>query len=525
MNKQPLIALEIHDASLWEPSRVMSMIDTMERWGYNALVLHQNDLLDVCTQLFLSANYGVADLRLKKVRNNTAWLNTLAERLAKFDAKLFLEIKEPSFQDYVLEQYPDLLGKDGKPNPANTEWFRFCEDKVRDLLARVPGIAGLIVTISSPESRVSLPDYLATTGGSMDVGHWFDEMISAFLEPLEEREKELFIRDFSYTTDMQSEVLGAVERKEGKVGASVKITAHDYFPGFPENPVARTVSENLVLEFEGFGEHMGWGVIPNCRVEEFRKRMVGYREMNADGFLMRVSWEAITGVNALDALSAVNVYALPRLINEDIDAERLIADWLQQEFEISGELAKRATTLLLESWRIPAAAYWNDQVFPRHSCLPSTWQEGWMSMNTSGMGSREADLVIHSDDPRLSDQAQNALFKEKEAATELAHKLAEDALQLRKELPPRLTELFETFDHLPLFAKQFELAIKATFFAARGKSDEIELLSSINLQLLEYADFLESKFAKNLQLPHHCKLLLDADQVRLFASSLPVCEI
>ena len=75
MQDPPLIAMEIHDLSLWEPSRVLPAIDAMERWGYNALVLHQNDLLDACTQIGLAANYGVADLRLKKVRNNTAWLN------------------------------------------------------------------------------------------------------------------------------------------------------------------------------------------------------------------------------------------------------------------------------------------------------------------------------------------------------------------------------------------------------------------------------------------------------------------
>ena len=107
MSDTSLIALEVHDVSIWEPSRILPLLQKMEHWGYNALVLHQNDLLDACTQLGLTANYGVSDLRLKKVRNNAAWLNLLTERLARFGARLFLEIKEPSYHDYALEQLPE----------------------------------------------------------------------------------------------------------------------------------------------------------------------------------------------------------------------------------------------------------------------------------------------------------------------------------------------------------------------------------------------------------------------------------
>ena len=90
MRKRPLIGLEIHSAALWEPWRTAPIIDAMARWGYNALVLHQNDLLDACTQLDLTANYGLSDLRLKKVRNAAAWLNTLMDQLDRVDAQLFL---------------------------------------------------------------------------------------------------------------------------------------------------------------------------------------------------------------------------------------------------------------------------------------------------------------------------------------------------------------------------------------------------------------------------------------------------
>ena len=521
MTQPQMIALEIHDISLWDASRVLPIIDTMENWGYNALVLHQNDLLDIATQLGLTANYGVSDLRLKKVRNATAWLNRLVDRLVRFDAKLFLEIKEPSFHDYALEIYPDLLGEHGLPDPTSPSWCAFCEAKTKDLLARVPGLGGLIVNLSSPESRVSVPDYLAVSASEpMDMKDWFRQMIAAFHKPLAAADMALYVRDFSYTADMQSDVLNAVDAYDGKVGASVKITAHDYFPEYPENPAAHMTNAPMIMEFEAFGEHMGWGVIPNCRVAEFRERMAGYRDLGAVGILMRTSWEAIPGANALDTLSALNVFALPKLIHEDAPPRELIGAWLQETFGLDGPLAKVATDLLLDSWQIPAAAYWDTQVFPRHSCLPSTWQEGWLSMASNGMGRRDRDLAINKNDPKLSETARVRLFAEKETMSRQASDLAERASLLSEGLTPDLAELFAAFVWVPYFARQFELAIKATFFAARATSSDLQELPALRTELLTLAGALEDAFRKKPDVAHHAKVLLDPEQIKLFVQSL-----
>lgn len=518
--QNPLIALEIHDVSFWEPRRVLPILPVMEKWGYNALVLHQNDLLDACTQLGLTANYGVSDLRLKKVRSNVAWLNRLVDLLAAFDAKLFLEIKEPSFHDYAQEMFPALFAPDGTANLGSAGWAAFCRRKVDDLLARAPGIGGLVVNLSSPESRVSMPDLAATAERPLNLPDWFDSMITAFREPLAAQGKALWVRDFSYTADVQSDVLAAINRCEGKVGASVKATAHDYFPEFPDNPGAGAVTAPLILEFDASGEHMGWGVIPNCRVEELRRRMSFFRDVGASGFLMRTSWEAISGMNALDNLSAVNVFALPVLMHEDCDAIAIVLEWLKDQFSFEGPAAKEAAELLLESWHIPAAAYWDGKVFPRHSCLPSSWQEGWLSMETSGMGRRDRALGIVPDDPRLSDAARVKLFKEKEAATRKASTLSSRAEALKNDLPPDLVALFAAFRWLPLFARQFELAIKATFLAARNRPEDRPELSDLIAQLDQLAACAEDQLSKTRDIPHHATVLFAPDQIRRFTASL-----
>ncbi|MEM6897607.1 MAG: hypothetical protein AAF576_09500 [Pseudomonadota bacterium] len=508
-----LIALEVHDTALWDRAKVLPMLDVMKAWGYNALVLHQNDLLDACTQLGLTANYGVSDLRLKKARNAAAWLSELCARLDKFGARLFLEIKEPSYHDYALELFDHLTDANGLVSPAAPGWPAFCQAKVDDLLARVLGLGGLIVGLSSPESRVSLPDHLAGSH-SVDSSAWFDAMVEAFRAPLAARGKALYIRDFSYTADLQSEVLAAVARAPGHVGASVKITAHDYFPEYPENPVARQVPGDFILEFEAFGEHTGWGVLPNCRVAEFQRRMVGYREMGAQGMLVRTSWEAINGVNALDSLSAVNVFALPRLIEGDRDPRALVLAWLE---EAHGCTSAAAADLMLASWDIPATAYWDGAVFPRHSCLPSSWKEGWISMETNGMGRHDLEVEIDPSDPRLTDTARAALFAAKDASVETAERLARDAARLRPSLPASLAREFKAFDWLPLFARQFALATRATFFAAAGQDGSLPPLKAA---LEDLAEEISAKL-KTGTYPAHHRVLFSPEQIRLFAASLP----
>lgn len=523
MKQDQLIALEVHDASLWEPTRILPLLPIMQRWGYNALVLHQNDLLDVTTQLGLSANYGVTDLRLKKVRSATAWLNRLCAELDKIGAQLFLEIKEPSFHDYALEFFPDLIGPDGHADPLHPDWPKFCAAKTKDILKRVPKLGGLIVNLSSPESRVSLPDYLATHQHQDDpLGDWFDRMIDAFAAPLLAQGKSLWVRDFSYTDDMQSAVLQAIDRRKGDIGASVKITAHDYFPEHPQNKAAAHIQSPVMFEFEAFGEHMGWGVIPNCRVAECQIRMQGYRDLTAAGLLLRISWEAITGANAMDSLSAVNVFALPKLAQSDHDPTQLICEWLADVYDTRGELAEHTAQLLLDSWHIPAAAYWDGEVFPRHSCLPSTWQEGWLSMATKGMGRRDRDLGLRSDDTRWTEHYREALFAQKESSTAHAIALADQAKALRLKLPARLGQHMQAFDWLPLFARQFEWAIKATYFAARDHADDQKQLQECAGQLLAIADELATRLSAEKSLPHHHQVLFDPKQIRGFVTSLGV---
>lgn len=507
--------LEVHDHSIWEVDRMMAAVETMRRYGYNALILHENDLLDACTQITGAANFGVSDLRWKKVANRLAWMQRLVDRLDAIGAKLFLEIKEPSYHDYIFEIFPDLIDAEGRVDPTSPRWTEFCALKTRQFLESVPGIGGFIVNLSSPESRVSLQDYLADRGREIDLDEWLDRMISAFATPLLDAGKQIYVRDFAYTKDLQGRTLRAIDRCGGRVGASIKITAHDYFPRFPANAIAREVTAPKLIEFEAFGEHMGWGLIPNCRVQEFIDRMAFVREVGAEGAFIRISWEAITGPHALDTLSDVNVYAMAAIMRGETDATAIIEDWLEKRYNLQrGNASAALAGCMLQSWHVVAAAYWRESVFPRHSRLPASWQEGWHSMLTSGMGNRH----LHVTDFRISPEEKLELFDEKEKAVALADDLWRQAEALLPQLPAELARQVEgSFSLLPMYARMFDFATRGTIMAAEGVADG---LADLRAALDGIADQAASVLKARPDAPHSLGVLFDPAHIRTFARSL-----
>lgn len=508
--------IEVHDHSIWEVERMYGVIATMQRYGYNALILHENDLLDACTQIEGAANFGVSDLRWKKVSNRLAWLNRLVARLDVFGAKLFLEIKEPSYHDYIFEIYPDLIDADGRVDPTSKRWTEFCSRKTEQLLQNVPGIGGFIVNLSSPESRVSLQDYLSDRGQTIDLDEWLSRMIDAFATPLLAAGKDIYVRDFAYTKDLQARTLKAIDGKEGRVGASIKITAHDYFPRFPDNNIARQVAAPKLIEFEAFGEHMGWGLLPNCRVQEFIDRMAFVRDIGARGAFIRISWEAITGPHALDNLSDVNVYAMAAIMDGEDDALEITRDWLQARYSLDAASPAAATLAqcMLDSWHVVAAAYWRESVFPRHSRLPASWQEGWHSMLTSGMGNRH----LKAEDLRITAAEKEELFAEKAKAVALADDIWARVRAVVPQLPATLAQqVQDSFGLLPLYARMFDFATRGTVLAAEG---ETAGLAELRQALDGVAKDAAGMLAERPDAPHSLGVLFDPAHIRTFAASL-----
>lgn len=218
----------------------------------------------------------------------------------------------------MLGLYPDLIDGDGGVNPLHPLWIDILSRKVRAVLEAIPDLAGIIVSFSSPESRVSPHDYL-DKGQAYDFASWLHAMIDAIAEPLAAAGKQLIVGDFAYGHRAQTDTLSVLRSSRRRLAAALKITPLDYFPGFPNNPAIAAMGDvPVIVEFEAVGEDTGWGVVPNCRAAEFVDRMRYVRDAGAVGIMIRINWEGIIGWSALDSLSDLNVFALAQLAQREI---------------------------------------------------------------------------------------------------------------------------------------------------------------------------------------------------------------
>lgn len=530
----PFRAIETNEPMHWNGEWLDRVLAMMRERGFNVLATHQNNLLDELTHLDEASAEGVGDLRRKKVYSRVAWMRRLARRLGEQSAMLYLEVKEPSFADYVLSLFPETIDKGGNVNPIHPIWEEIVSRKVSQVISALPELGGLIVSLSSPESRISPEEYVKQVGDkNFEFGLWLDRMIEAIRLPLSEAGMELIVRDFTYGRALHDTTISVLDRPREAMATSVKISPCDYFPDFPNNVAANRVRNvPVVVEFEAFGENTGWGVVPNCRVAELIQRMQFVEALGGKGFMVRINWEGVLGWSAVDGTSDVNIFALSKLAQRDPAAEALdiVVHWLGERYglETGSNVAVQLARLLLESFDVIKKIYWYGNVFPRHSQVPLSWQQGWWSMRQHALTDWCSD-GSHDNDFVLNEENRERLFGEKASASVAAERLASsvNVVLAGDDLPDRLRqELALPFTNLPDYVRAFELATQGAFWAARyeAKGQRADRTAAHDVGA-EMADLLEkfegrSKAAIGTASEHVSAVMFDPSHLLSFAASL-----
>lgn len=135
-------------------------LDFMVCHGLNALILHQNDLQDDVSFPDKYFDNDVLWERWPVRRQGTLYrreyMSEVIRKAASLGIKVYFEIKEIYFCDHIFEQVPGLLNPDGTTCPTNPFWMEFVEEKMRDLFAKLPGLGGIIVSLGTRESMISM---------------------------------------------------------------------------------------------------------------------------------------------------------------------------------------------------------------------------------------------------------------------------------------------------------------------------------------------------------------------------------
>ena len=159
--------IEIHSSRAWDSGHVSRVVDFAVEHELNALILHQNDIVDraiypgrfVGARASLANNYAryadafrelqeYAPLRRDRPCRVSSYLASVVERASDAGLRVYLENKELSFPDMLVATRPELH-KDGILCASDPLWFEYTREKYGELTAEAPGIAGVIVALSN----------------------------------------------------------------------------------------------------------------------------------------------------------------------------------------------------------------------------------------------------------------------------------------------------------------------------------------------------------------------------------------
>jgi len=328
MNGFGFRGLEIHSARMWQEAQVLQALDFIESIGMTALVFNQNDILDA---VVYPEKYFPDALMWKRwpprncaVKNSRSYLRHVIRLAADRGVDFYFECKELCFPSGLLEIYPHLLGKDGALCPFDPFWPEFLSEKLRELLREVPGFAGIIFSIGTRESMLSVSANQCRCqrckgGAETD---WYRLIFETILGVLQPAGKKMIIRDFSFTGAQQSAMLEAARQCSSEIIVSLKNTPRDYYPPYPTNPQIGTTGREEWIEFDTWGQFFGLGIFPVSVVEDMQMRLRECKARGASGILLRTDWECTTEGSAFSGMNLLNVYAGAMLaldIEHDLD--------------------------------------------------------------------------------------------------------------------------------------------------------------------------------------------------------------
>jgi hypothetical protein len=190
MKQFELRGLEIHTSRMWQWAAVERALDFMTPTGLNALIFHRNDLID---QLVFPEDYFSVDLmwkrwpvRMHTIQNNRHYIAKVVRAAKERGIAFYTEVKEIWYPEELLEIFPALRKADGTLCPNDPLWWEFLEKKMRELLAVMPDIAGVIVSPGTRESKISISTNKCECERckSTDAKTWYYKLLDALYRPL-----------------------------------------------------------------------------------------------------------------------------------------------------------------------------------------------------------------------------------------------------------------------------------------------------------------------------------------------------
>jgi hypothetical protein len=518
-------ALELHGSHIWRRSAVQQALDFIVQNALNTLVLHETDLVQMVTypRSYLDPHglWQSAPTRRGEnaIENNRIYLDHVMRLADKAGVSLLVEVKEIGFPDEILTLKPELV-KQGVVCPSDPFWLEFIERKTDEFFTDFPGIAGMISSAGSTEGKASRSQNRCdcTLCRQTTLEDWYFGIISSLHRASARHGKLLAVRDFAYKPEDHTPLLRAIERAPSDIVLCAKVTPHDFYPTFPDNPAIVDRGRPQWVEYDTMGQFYGWGLFPCLMLDDIRTRLAYAARKSVTGVSLRLEWERINDYWSLDGLNGMNAIAGAALANgATIDAEEVCRRWLA----LNGwqeAAAEWLAGIMQRTWPVIRGALFMDGfVFADNSMYPRSLRRAWW-----GMEVRDA---LQTWDPsragalRLNRTRVDELIAEKQQAEQAAHTLAADVRKGDPSLPPALHGLLaETFDRYALYIEGFracaDVCLRARWLDPAHRDDAGPQAADLVLfaKALDTLDAFTGRIrnlAEDATLPHQMVMLMD----------------
>jgi hypothetical protein len=461
-------AVEVHSSYAWDYRHIVKVLVFAEKTGLNGLVLHRNDIVEQV--VFPGVQFGVEEgacgniyeryrEAYRKIYKYTptrrsppllrrGYLRRVVEEARRRGIEVYLQNKELSFPDIFLELYPSLI-KDGHGCPNEPFWWEFLRIKYTELFEDIPGIAGIITSVGTGESRISITSNRCTCEVCRKTSpeEWYRKVIDVIHRAVTGAGKRLVLRDFVFTRKAHDELASAFAGLPGDIAVAIKDTPHDYYPTFPQNGLIEKIRDREKwIEYDTMGQYFGWGIGPATMISYMRERMASALAKGASCLILRTDWESLDGHTCFDTPNLLNLYA-GAVFGRDPSASpgSVYRAWLDDKDAFSpdtgedrrGAVAKWIAAIFDRNWDVVRRAlYMRDCVFNDCSTFPvGLGQALWLAEEKNSL----KDWVPEAKDALLpSSSNTEVLLQEKDKALELV----EDLVSLVSKPPEGLSRRF-----------------------------------------------------------------------------------
>ena len=280
-------------------------------------------------------------------------LNRIVELSHNSGRKFIYWHREVRVPHGVIMSVPEILDEKGEINFNSEVYWQFVRNKIRGFFKAVPGIDGLVLTLTEADYSVihnSDPERYPPVEIAA-------HLIRTFSEELETLGKSLTFRTFG-SIDEDYRILSAAAKlalEECSFEIETKVTPYDWSLVLPDNPyLKRTENASLAAEFDLIGEYFGLGELP-CLYPDLIVNEVRFaREHGATRFPGRIDrWHR----KAIESVNEMNLYAFTQVLrNPEVSSDEIWQFWSVQKWGEAGTelipIMKTSVDLIRKSFYI-----------------------------------------------------------------------------------------------------------------------------------------------------------------------------